>query len=132
MNDALTELSIRLRSVTSELRMIEDELKSEEVVLDKTALQDFRQTIDDVRLTAWTVSELMNARENPESLLSFVACERMRRLSCMIRDLCADMDKEIFTWQSSGVQTLSDSVLVLQTRITKLIARHRTEVRISR
>jgi protein subunit release factor A len=129
MKDVLTDLSNRLRSISSELRNIETELKSEEVRPDKVALQEFRQAIDDVRLTAWTVSELMNARESPESLLSFVASERMRRLSCMIRDLCADMDQQIFTWQTTGVQALSDSVLVLQSRITKLIARHRTGAR---
>jgi len=82
--------------------------------------------LDNVRLTAWTVNELLNARETPERLLSFLATERMRRLSHMIKDLCADMDKEVFSWQSTGVQALSDSVLVLQSRITKLIARHRT------
>lgn len=122
MNDALPEFSNRLRSITSELRTIENELKSEKITLDKTALQEFRQAIDDARLTAWTVNELMNAREAPESLLSFIASERLRRLSSMIRDLCADMEKQAFTWQSSGVQVLSDAVLVLQSRITKTIA----------
>lgn len=124
MNDALPEFSNRLRSITSELRTIENELKSEKITLDKTALQEFRQAIDDARLTAWTVNELMNAREAPESLLSFIASERLRRLSSMIRDLCADMEKQAFTWQSSGVQVLSDAVLVLQSRITKTIAQH--------
>jgi hypothetical protein len=122
MNDALPEFSKRLRSITSELRTTENELESGEIRPDKTALQEFRQAIDDARLTAWTVSELMDARETPESLYSFIASERMRRLSSMIRDLCADMDKQTFTWHSSGVQALSDAVLVLQSRITKLIA----------
>jgi hypothetical protein len=132
MNDALPEFSKRLRGITLELRSIENELKSDEITVDKAALQEFRQTIDEARLTAWTVSELMNARESPESLLSFLASERMRRLSCMIRDLCADMDRQAFTWQSSGVQALSDAVLLLQSGITKLLARHRTELRSSR
>jgi hypothetical protein len=124
MKDA-PDLCESLISITSELRTLEKQLKCEDSALDKAALQEFRQAIDEVRLTAWTVNELMNARESPESLLSFVASERMRRLSSMIRDLCADMDKQAYTWQSSGVQALSDAVLVLQSRITKLIARHR-------
>lgn len=124
MKDA-PDLCEDLISITSELRTLEKQLKCEDSALDKAALQEFRQAIDEVRLTAWTVNELMNARESPESLLSFVASERMRRLSSMIRDLCADMDKQAYAWQSSGVQALSDAVLVLQSRITKLIARHR-------
>lgn len=128
MKDGHPDLSARLRDLTSELQELDRELKSEQSTPDKVLLQAFRQTMDDVRLTAWTLNELVNAREsrqNPEPLLSFLASERMRRLSYMIRDLCADMDKQIFSWQSTGVQGLSDSVLLLQSRITGLIARHR-------
>ncbi|HEX5435002.1 MAG TPA: hypothetical protein VFY05_12250 [Candidatus Angelobacter sp.] len=128
MKDGQEDVSSRLRNLASELRAIDRELKSEEITPEKTALQDFREMLDNVRLTAWTVHELMNAREtreNPEPLLSFLAAERLRRLSSMIRDLCADMDRQVFTWQSSGIHALSDSVLGLQSRITKLIAHHR-------
>ena len=129
MKDGQDDVSSRLRKLASELRAIDRELKVQQSAPEKAALQDFRQILDDVRLTAWTVNELMNAREarkNPEPLLSFLASERMRRLSYMIRDLCADMDKQKFTWQTSGMQALSDSVLGLQSRITKLIAHQRT------
>lgn len=132
MNDSHPGLSTRLKNLTSELQELDRELKSDGSTPDKALLEVFRQTMDDVRLTAWTVNELMNARESPESLLSFVASERMRRLKWMIRELCADMDRQAFTWQSSGVQALSDAVLVLQSRINKLIARHRTEIQSSR
>jgi hypothetical protein len=131
MQDSHPDLSSRLRNLSSELRALDLELKSDEITPDKALLQDFRQTMDDIRLTAWTAAELMNAREsnrNPEPMLSFLAAERMRRLSYMIRDLCTDMDKQAFTWQSTGVQSLSDAVLMLQARITKLIARHRAGI----
>jgi hypothetical protein len=130
-HDGHPDLSTRLRSVLSELQAIDRELKADIAAPDKAVLQEFRQILDNVRMTAWTVSELMNAREtekNPEPLLSFLASERMRRLSYMIRDLCIDMDKQVLTWQSSGVQALSDSVLGLQSRITQLIARSRPSV----
>lgn len=126
MKGVLPYLSGRLLSMTSELRTLENHLKCGEATLDKAALEEFREAVDEVRLTAWTASELMNARQRPESLLSFIASERMRRLSSMIRDLCADIDQEAFAWQSSGVQELSDAVLMLQSRMTKLIARHQT------
>lgn len=129
MKDGQEDVSSRLRNLASELRAIDRELKAEKITPQAASLQEFRQALDDLRLTAWTVNELMNAREasrNPEPLLSFLASERMRRLSHMIRDLCADIDNHVFTWQSSGIQALSDSVLGLQSRITKLIAHHRT------
>lgn len=131
MQDGHPDLSSRLSNLSSELRTLDLELKADGNTLDKALLQEFRQTMDDIRLTAWTAAELMNAREsnrNPEPMLSFLAAERMRRLSYMIRDLCADMDKQAFTWQSTGVQTLSDAVLMLQARITRLIARHRAGI----
>ena len=131
MNDGHPTLSTRLRELSSELQAIDSELKADKASPNRAALQEFRQTLDEIRMTAWTVSELINAREggkNPGPLLSFLASERMRRLSSMIRDLCADIDKQVFTWQSSGIQSLSDSVLGLQSRITKLIARDRPAV----
>lgn len=131
MQDGHPDLSSRLSNLSSELRTLDLELKADGNTPDKALLQEFRQTMDDIRLTAWTAAELMNAREsnrNPEPMLSFLAAERMRRLSYMIRDLCADMDKQAFTWQSTGVQTLSDAVLMLQARITRLIARHRAGI----
>lgn len=128
MKDGHVDVSSRLRNLASELRAIDRELKSGQTKPGKAALQDFRQMLDNVRLTAWTVHELMNARQsrdNPEPLLSFLAAERLRRLSSMIRDLCVDMDRQMFRGQSSAIQALSDSVLGLQSRMTKLIARER-------
>ncbi len=118
------DLSSRLRGVFSELQAIDRELKAGKVTPSKAALQKFRQILDSVRMTAWTVSELINAREsktNPEPLLSFLASERMRRVSQMIRDLCVDIDKQAFAWQRSGIQILSDSVRGLESRINKLL-----------
>ena len=125
MKSGDAELSSRLRSISSELRAINRKLKASKATPRKTALQEFRQILDNVRMTAWTVSELINAREsttNPEPLLSFLASERMRRVSQMMRDLSADIDKHTFTWQSSGIEALSNSVRELDSRLTKLRA----------
>jgi len=125
MKSGDAELSSRLRSISSELRAINKQLKASKATPSKTAIQEFRQILDNVRMTAWTVSELINAREsttNPEPLLSFLASERMRRVSQMMRDLSADIDKQAFTWQSSGIQALSNSVRELDSRLTKLSA----------
>ena len=129
MQESHPALSSRLQKLPSQLRELDLEFRSQKSIPEKRLLEAFRQVVDDIRLTAWTVNEMMNAQESrtdPQKLLTFLAAERVRRLSYMIRDLCSDMDRQTFSWQHSGVQNLSDAVLHLQSRITKLIASHRT------
>jgi hypothetical protein len=121
------DLSAKLRTLTDELRSIDVELKADKSP-DLVALQDFRSTLDDVRLTAWTVNELMTTRESGRAtgpVLSFLAAERLRRLARMMSDVSADIQHGHFTWESSGVQPLSDSSAVLQARLATLLANHR-------
>ena len=57
------EFSSRLKEISSELREIDLALKAgatPELLL----LQDFRHVLDNARLTAWTVSELLSAVES--------------------------------------------------------------------
>ena len=120
-------LSGRLRDISAELREIDQSLKSganPELLL----LQDFRHVLDNARLTAWTVSELLNAvqiQKDPANVLSFLAAERLRRSNQMLKDLCVDLDHQGVTWQTHGVQSLFETVNSLQTQLSKLIADHR-------
>lgn len=130
MKNGHPELSARLRAVTAELRAIDVELKSDKVP-DVVTLQDFRSTLDDVRLTAWTVNELMTMRESGKStgpMLSFLAAERLRRLARMMSDVSADIQHGVLSSESSGVQPLSDSSAVLHARLTTLLANHRAQL----
>ena len=82
-------------------------------------------------MTAWTVSELVNARErqqDPAKVTSFVVAERLRRANQMLKDLNADIEQEGVTWQTHGVQTLFDTVKHLQIQLIKLIEEHRTRL----
>jgi len=91
-------------------------------------LQEFRQVLDNARMTAWTVSELLNAVESqrdPAKVLSFVAAERLRRSNQMLKDLCTDIDEHGVTWQTSGIQGLFETVNTLQLQLSKLISEHR-------
>src|SRR5713226_5094625 len=76
MSDASAHsFSSTLRSLTTELRTLDHDLKSSRQV-DAAALREFRQALDNVRMTAWTVSELLNVREarrNPQAVISFMA-----------------------------------------------------------
>jgi hypothetical protein len=129
MDDSGFHLVSRLRAVTAELRQLERELKSGRVA-DGGALYDFRQAIDEVRLTAWTASELHNVpSERKANMVSFLAAERIRRFAQMIRDFSVDLDHQDLTWESGGVQSLFDSVAALQTRLERLIRQHRANFR---
>ena len=47
----------------------------------------------------------------------------MRRFSQMVKDLCQEIDQEGTTWQSQGVQDLSDSLTMLQEKLGELVRR---------
>jgi hypothetical protein len=120
-------LAERLRRLTVELRSLELDLKSGQIP-DKLQLQEFRHGLDNARLTAWTVSELLNARERDqdvEKVLSFVVAERLRRATHMLRELGADIEREGLTWQTHGIQSLFETVKLLQVHLLKLIEEHR-------
>jgi hypothetical protein len=119
--------SSRLKEISSELREIDLALKAgatPELLL----LQEFRHVLDNARLTAWTVSELLSAVESqkdPANVLSFVAAERLRRSNQMLKDLYSDIDHQGVTWQTNGIQSLFDTVNALQVQLRKLVEEHR-------
>jgi hypothetical protein len=116
-------LSERLRLLSQELRSVELELKSA-TLPEMLLLQDFRHVIDNTRITAWTVIELLNARErqqDPEMVLSFVAAERLRRSNQMLKELCADINGEDVTWRTNGITSLFETVRLLEVQLIKLI-----------
>ena len=129
MADKGFQIDSRLRSLTAELRGLERDLKTGSI-LDVSSLQDFRHAVDEVRMTAWTAGELHNAQPGRKELLaSFLAAERIRRYAQMLRDLSVDLEHQSVNWESGGVQTLFDSVSVLQSRLEHLIREHRANFR---
>ena len=87
--------------------------------LDGPGLREFRLALDNVRMTAWTVSELHNAREiqkNPRVVISFLTAERLRRFSQMARDLCHDLERES-SWPAQAVNDLKNSLNLLRERL---------------
>ena len=119
--------SERLRTSSGELREIDLALKSG-TTPEVLHLQEFRQVLDNARMTAWTVSELLNAVEtqkDPAKVLSFVAAERLRRSNQLLKDLCRDIDDQGITWQTHGIQSLYDTVNMLQVQLHKLVGEHR-------
>lgn len=129
MADQGFHFASRLRALTVELRALERDLKAG-AISDPTAMHDFRHTLDEIRMAAWTASELHNARsERQATMASFLAAERIRRFAQMIRDFSLDLEHQDLTWESGGIQSLFDSVAALQARLERLIRQHRATYR---
>jgi hypothetical protein len=127
--DAGFVITAMLRRLTSELRVLERQLQTSPLT-DVAALHEFRQALDEMRLTAWTVNELHIAQSNRKAALaSFLAAERIRRFAQIIKDLCGDLEHEQLTWGSSGIQSLYDSVTLLHSRLQRLVEKHRAGFR---
>jgi hypothetical protein len=125
MNTTAESLSSELRQISSELKRLEQRLQSE-AAPDTMTLHEFRHAVDNVRLTAWSVSELINAqhaKKNPETVLGFLAAERLRRFDQMVKSLCADIDHRIITFQNNGLESLLESVETLRVRLREWVQR---------
>jgi hypothetical protein len=111
-----------LRKLTAEIHALDRRLKSNPS-LDGAALREFRQALDNVRLTAWSVNELLNARQsgkNQQAVMSFLTAERLRRFSQMARDLSGDLEHDGTSWPSQAVRDLEGSLAVLGARLTMI------------
>ena len=121
MKEIPASLSSEITRLAAELRRLEQRLGSE-ALAEIAPLNDFRHAVDNIRLKAWSVSELFNARytrEDPNAVLTFLAAERLRRLDHLVRNLCGDMERGAITSQTSGMQSLLEALATLQQ-----IARH--------
>lgn len=120
-------LTVEIKRLSSALKRLEERLKAEPAP-DPVVLNDFRHSVDNVRLTAWSVSELMNAeriKKNPNTVLAFLSAERLRRFNQLVKNLCGDMDRRSITLETTGMQSLRESVDELQERLRQA-ARQRT------
>lgn len=122
MSDA-EPLSLQLKHLYSALMQLDQRLKSEPAP-DIVLLNTFRQSVDNVRLTAWSVSELINAqqiRKERDKVLAFLSAERLRRLDQLVRNLCGDIERGVITSKNYGMLSLFDSVNVLRQRLAKCL-----------
>jgi uncharacterized alpha-E superfamily protein len=109
-------LTFQIKHLADEIRRLEQRLKSEPAP-DQPVLNDFRHAVDNVRLTAWSVSELLNAHQvnkDPNTVLAFLSAERVRRFDQLVKNLCADIERGLITVDTNGMQSLGDSVNSLQ------------------
>ena len=124
------DLSTEIRHFSAELKRLEQRLKSEPPP-DPVALNEFRHGVDNVRLTAWSVSEIINAeriKKNPDTVLAFLSAERLRRFEQLVKSLCGDIERGIITVRTDGMHALCESVNDLQQRLVSAINRRTLEL----
>lgn len=117
-------MSAQLQSLTGTLRSLDQSLKSNPQ-FDESALNEFRLALDKVRLTAWSVSELLKARQsqkNTEAMIAFLTAERLRRFSQMARDLVSDLEQSRTFWSAEAIRDLENSLTLLGARLS-IVAR---------
>jgi hypothetical protein len=117
MSDATFQsFSAKLGELTAELRTVENSLRNNAFV-SAPALGEFRQALDNIRLTAWTVSELQNARQikrDAQAVTTFLTAERLRRFRQMVKDLRTDLDHDGPNWSSQSIDDLQESITNLR------------------
>lgn len=131
MSNISETLTFDIKRLSSELRRLEQRLKSEPAP-DPAALNEFRHAVDNVRLTGWSVGELINAQQikkDPNTVLAFLSAERLRRFDQLVKNLCGDIERGLITVQTNGMQSLCDSVNDLQHRLTQAAKRRLTFTR---
>jgi hypothetical protein len=126
MNKTTENLSLQIKQLSAELSTIERRLRLEPDP-DPVVLDEFRHTVDSVRLTAWSVSELIRKHRSlkaPDAALEYLTVERLRRFEQMTKNLCNDLERRAITFESHGVQSLFDSIHILQQRLIKSFGEH--------
>ncbi|HMC30900.1 MAG TPA: hypothetical protein VKL99_08685 [Candidatus Angelobacter sp.] len=116
-------LTFEIKQLSAELKRMEQQLQMGPAP-DAVALNEFRQAVDNVRLTAWSVSELINAeriKKDPDKVLAFLYAERLRRFEQLVRNLCSDIERRVLTFHTNGMPTLVDSVNLLQQRLLQCV-----------
>lgn len=118
-------LSHELKDLAAALKRVDQRLQSEPEP-EQAAVYEFRQALDSARLTAWSVSELINARrydKERDTVLAFLSAERLRRLDQLVRNLCGDIDRGAITAENHGINSLSDAIRILYEKLTRLPGR---------
>jgi hypothetical protein len=119
MQERARSTTTKLRDLAAQLSSLDRELKSN-AFLDEATLHEFRWALDNVRMTAWTVSELLNARrsrKDPQAAISFLTGERLRRFCQMVRNLSADFEQSGTSWPAEAVRDLANSFILLRERL---------------
>ncbi len=116
-------IGARLQAATANLVELEILVKQGE--LDPRVLQEFRDSVDQVRSTAWAVQQWIGLQDNgdPYSLIPIIAEQRVRRATQLARDLAMDLDSVDVGLETPRIKQLYEAVSRLQERLSVICGR---------
>ena len=129
MTTVPTTLSADVKRLTSELTRLVQRLQLEPAP-DSATVQEFRYAVDNVRLAAWNVSELIYARQGEkatDTMVGFLAGERLRRFDQLAKNICADVERRAVTFKTSGMTSLFHSVDTLHDLLKQSLKEHQAQ-----
>jgi hypothetical protein len=118
-------VSERLQSATGELRDVEALLRAS-ADLDARILSDFRDAVNRVRTAAWAVQqygESTDTEQNPSTVLSLLAGERVRAAYQLCRAIQQDLDKLDLRFQPGQLIQLRDAAQNLVKRLNAAVGK---------
>ena len=116
-------ISVRLQSVTNELRQIQDLLASEKE-FDPRILTDLRDAVNRVRNTAWGLEQYANSRtteNDPKTVLTVLAGERVRVAYQLCKLVQADLANPETQFQKGQLLQLRDATQELARRLGEAV-----------
>jgi hypothetical protein len=114
-------MNFQLRKTSAELVKIEQAIKSGGV--DPRILEEFRDSVDYVRKTAWAVQEWQERqmrRHDTQTVLPLITTERIRRAAQMSKAILADVTTQEVTRETAGIEGFFRTTENLYHRLTEL------------
>jgi hypothetical protein len=120
---ANNDMAARLQAATANLVELEKLVKAGD--LDTRVLQEFRDSVDQVRSTAWAVQQWIGLQEkgDPYSLLPILAEQRVRRATQLAKDLTMDLESVDVGLETPGLKQLYEAVNRLHERLAVVCGR---------
>jgi hypothetical protein len=103
--------NFQLKKICAELVRVEYEMRSGPV--DERVLHEFRDAVDHVRKTAWAVQEWQarqSQQADPQSVLSLVVAERIRRATQLCDAISADAAAHQINRSTVGLEEFLESL----------------------
>ena len=114
-------LNFQLRRTSAELVRIEQEMKSGSI--DPRILEEFRDSVDYVRKTAWAVQEWQERqlqKHDPQTVLPLIRSERIRRATQLSLAITTDLAAHQVTRETTGMREFYQAVEGLYPRVANL------------
>jgi hypothetical protein len=118
-------VSRRLEKAISELRVIQRLLLSGEG-MDDRILTDFRDAVNRVRNAAWSAKQYAALKANdqdPASVMSILATERIRATFQLVQALQSDLDNKEVKFQAGQLIQLQEALKKLSTQLDETVGR---------